>query len=62
MCSDGVMDSNPDDKNCLKKYIEQMKIEDVQKTADIIIREAIDNGLGNARDDMTVIIAKIQKN
>ncbi len=62
MCSDGVMDSNPDDKNWLKKYIEQMKIEDVQKTADIIIREAIDNGLGNARDDMTVIIAKIQKN
>lgn len=62
MCSDGVIDSKPDDKQWFKKFIEQIKIEDLQKTADLIIREAIDNGLGIARDDMTVIIAKIQKN
>lgn len=62
MCSDGIIDSKSDDKQWIKKFIEQIKIEDVQKTADLIIREAIDNGLGIARDDMTIIIAKIQKN
>lgn len=62
MCSDGIIDSKPEDKQWLKKFISQITIEDVQKTADLIIREAIDNGLGIARDDMTVIIAKIQKN
>ena len=62
MFSDGIIDSKPEDKKWLKRFISQIKIEDVQKTADLMIRESIDNGLGIARDDMTVIIAKIQKN
>ena len=33
--------------------------DDVQKIADIIMQEAIDNGFGIAKDDMTVIVTKL---
>ena len=38
-----------------------MKTDDVQKMSDIILQEAIDNGFGIAKDDMTVIVAKLAK-
>ena len=38
-----------------------MKTQDVQKMSDIILQEAIDNGFGIAKDDMTVIVAKLEK-
>ena len=38
-----------------------METDDIQKIAKILIQESIDNGLGIAKDDMTVLIAKIDK-
>ena len=62
MCSDGVTESklDPEEKEqWLKKLLEEISTDNVQKIADIIISEAIDNGLGIAKDDMTVIVAKV---
>lgn len=42
--------------------LEQMETENVQKMADIILAEAIDNNYGIPKDDMTVIVCKIEKN
>ena len=62
MCSDGIIDSNSDYLNkelWLKYLLEEMNNDDVQKIADIIISEAIDNDFGKEKDDMTVIVAKV---
>lgn len=64
MCSDGILESNIEYKNkelWLKELLENIQTDDVQKMSDIIIQEAIDNGFGIAKDDMTVIVAKIAK-
>ena len=64
MCSDGILESNAEYKNkelWLKELLENIQIEDVQKIADIILQESIDNGFGIAKDDMTVIVAKINR-
>ena len=45
----------------IKELLENMQTEDVQKISDIILQEAIDNGFGMAKDDMTVIVAKLEK-
>lgn len=57
MCSDGIQDSG--EGNWLKSILSKMQTENVQKIADIIIKEAIDNNFGNAKDDMTIIIARV---
>ena len=62
MCSDGIIESNEDYQNkelWLKYLLEEINTEDVQKIADIIISEAIDNDFGKEKDDMTVIVAKV---
>ena len=62
MCSDGIIDSNNEYQNkelWLKYLLEDINNEDVQKIADIIITEAIDNDFGKEKDDMTVIVAKV---
>ena len=62
MCSDGIIDSNNDYQNkelWLKYLLEEISNDDVQKIADIIISEAIDNDFGKEKDDMTVIVAKV---
>ena len=62
MCSDGIIESNNDYQNkelWLKYLLEEINSEDVQKIADIIISEAIDNDFGKEKDDMTVIVAKV---
>lgn len=62
MCSDGIIESNSDYQNkelWLKYLLEEMNNDDVQKIADIIISEAIDNDYGKEKDDMTVIVAKV---
>lgn len=62
MCTDGILESNQELDNkelWLKDLIEEIKTEDVKKIADIIIGEAIDNNLGVAKDDMTIIVAKV---
>ena len=43
----------------MQKLLENLKTDDVQKISDIILQEAIDNGFGIAKDDMTVIVAKL---
>jgi len=65
MCSDGIIESNTEYENkelWLKQLLENMETKDTQKIADIILTEAIDNGYGMAKDDMTVIVAKLEKN
>jgi len=62
MCSDGILESKTDDKEkgiWLKQLLEKMKTDNIQKIADIILGEAIDNGMGIAKDDMTVIVSKL---
>ena len=64
MCSDGILESNTEYENkeiWLKNMLENIETDDIEKIANIIIREAIDNGLGIAKDDMTVIVAKLCK-
>ena len=64
MCSDGILESNTEYKNkelWVKELLENMTTDDVQKMSDIILQEAIDNGFGIAKDDMTVIVAKLAK-
>lgn len=64
MCSDGILEANSEIENkelWLKNLIENIETDDIQKIANIIIGEAIDLNLGIAKDDMTVIVAKIVK-
>ena len=64
MCTDGVIDSNKEYLNkqlWLKYLLEDIETNDAQKIADIIINEAIDNDYGNQKDDMTVMVARINK-
>lgn len=64
ICSDGVIDSNKEylNKELWVKYLlEDIKTDDVQQIADILLKEAIDNDYGMEKDDMTVIVAKVKK-
>lgn len=62
ICSDGIIDSNIEQAQdkWLVQLIKQINTNNVKKMADIILREAIDNGYGVLKDDMTVIVAKIE--
>lgn len=64
MCSDGILESNTEYENkelWLKNLLENIESKDIEKIANIIMQEAIDNGLGIAKDDMTVIVAKLEQ-
>jgi len=64
MCSDGILESNIEYKNkelWVKNLLEQMETTNAQKIADILLKEAIDNNYGKAKDDMTIIVTKIMK-
>lgn len=64
MCSDGILESNTEYENkevWLKNLLENIETNDIEKIANIIMQESIDNGLGIAKDDMTVIVAKMEK-
>lgn len=64
MCSDGILESSDEYTNkelWIKFLLEELETDDVQRIADIILKEAIDNNYGKAKDDMTVIVAKIKK-
>ncbi len=62
MCSDGLLESKNNLKeDWIQEYLENMNTTNVQRVADLIVAEAIDNSFGIARDDITVIIAKIIK-
>lgn len=64
MCSDGVVESTTEYMNkelWLQFLLEEIETQDAQKIADLILQEAIDNGYGTQKDDMTVIVARITK-
>lgn len=64
MCSDGIIESNTEYENkelWLKYLLENIETENAQKIADLVLQEAIDNCVGQAKDDMTVMVMKINK-
>ena len=64
MCSDGILESNSELTNkeiWVKELLENIETDDIQRIADILLQESIDNGLGVAKDDMTILIAKVEK-
>lgn len=64
MCSDGIIESNNEYQNkelWVKNILEELITDNVQKIADIILKESIDNGFGKAKDDMTIIAIKVKK-
>lgn len=64
MCSDGILESNNEYQNkelWIKNLLEQIETENTQRVADILLKEAIDNNYGKAKDDMTVLVTKIIK-
>ena len=64
MCSDGIIDSNKNYMNrelWLQELIEEIDSVDTQRIADIILKEAIDNDFGKEKDDMTIIVYKINE-
>ena len=62
MCSDGLLDSKEElRKDWVEEFLKNSSTNNVQKIADMILAEAIDNNYGVAGDDITVIVAKIIK-
>ena len=62
MYSDGVLDTKEEmQKEWLEDFLKNVNTNNVQKLADLILAEAIDNSYGIAQDDMTVIVSKIVK-
>lgn len=62
MCSDGLLESKQDSKeDWIGKFLRDVNTTNVQKIADMIVNEAIDNSYGSAKDDITVIVARIIK-
>lgn len=64
MCSDGIIESNIEYDNrelWVKHLLEDVQTDRPERIADIILKEAIDNNYGKAKDDMSVIVAKILK-
>lgn len=61
ICSDGIVDSKQeeDSDKWLKKLLKNISTNNVQKMADIILNEAIDNNYGICKDDMTVFTVKV---
>ncbi|MBQ9280182.1 MAG: SpoIIE family protein phosphatase [Clostridia bacterium] len=60
MLTDGILDANPDGKeNAIQELLATVKNTSAQRLADIILQEAVDCNFGIARDDMTVIVARV---
>lgn len=63
MVTDGIIDAQPDQKeDAIKEVVAAVKHTSAQRLADIILQEAVDSNFGIARDDMTVIVAKVNEN
>ena len=61
MCTDGILDSNVEYKNkelWVKYLLEDIETNNTKKIADLVLNEAIDNGYGTAKDDMSVVVCK----
>lgn len=60
MVSDGIIDGMEDNQiETMKKLLLTVKNISAQRLADIILQETIDSNFGIAKDDMTVIVAKV---
>ena len=61
-CKEGTRNGRKYNKELwVKDMLENIETDDVQKIADIVLQEAIDNDYGIPKDDMTVLVAKIEK-
>ena len=59
MCSDGILEAKDDTKKeWMEEFLRNVSTNNVQKLADLILAEAIDNSYGIAQDD---IVSKIMK-
>lgn len=62
MCSDGLLESQKDrNGDWIEEYLKNINTTNVQKVADLMVAEAVDNSFGVAKDDITVMIAKVVK-
>jgi stage II sporulation protein E len=62
MCSDGLLESKDEiRKDWIEEFLKNVNTNNVQKIADMIVAEAVDNSFGMVKDDITVIVAKIIK-
>lgn len=61
MCTDGVLDSQEDNEEWIEEFLKNISTNNVQKIADLLLAEAVDNTYGVVRDDMSVIVSKIVK-
>lgn len=62
ICSDGILDANVEYKNkelWLKYLLEDIETTSVQKIADLILNEAVDNNYGVSKDDMSLMVCKL---
>lgn len=59
MISDGILEANQQKEKWIKVFLESIATDNTQKIGDLILQEAIDDNLGIARDDMSVIVAKV---
>lgn len=65
MMSDGILDGPKYVENVdlwIKRKIREMATEDPQEIADLLLEEVIRSRDGEINDDMTVLVAKIEKN
>lgn len=62
MCSDGLLESKDEIRgDWIQEFLKNINTNNVQKIADLILSEAIDNSFGIVKDDITVIVSKIIK-
>ena len=62
MCSDGLLEvQNGMNSDWIEEYLRNITTTNVQKLADLMVAEAVDHNFGIAKDDITIIIAKITK-
>ena len=62
LCTDGAIEYNTeyaDKEMWLKELLKNIRTDSVQKIADLIVSESIDNGFGFAKDDISVIVMKL---
>ncbi|MCT2534292.1 stage II sporulation protein E [Aquibacillus koreensis] len=65
MMSDGIFEGPKNVENVdmwLKRKIKEMETEDPQEVADLLLEEVVRTMSGEIEDDMTVLVAKIEKN
>ena len=64
MMSDGVFDGPKQVKNSevwLQRKMKELKTDDPQEIADLLLEEVIRSDMGVIRDDMTVVVAKVKR-